>query len=88
MIIVTALAHLKLAYQAQVHLVNELRAASEKVKILSGLIPMCAWCKKIRDDQGYWQQVETYITRHSEASFTHGICPDCKKELDKAIPAS
>lgn len=85
-IIVTVLAQLKLAYQAQVRLVDELRAASEKVKILSGLIPICAWCKKIRDDQGYWQQVETYITQHSEASFTHGICPECKREMDKDIP--
>jgi hypothetical protein len=50
------------------------------VKLLTGLLPICASCKRIRDDGGYWQQVETYIRSHSEASFTHSICPEC---LDK-----
>ena len=48
-----------------------------RVRILRGLLPMCAWCKKIRDDKGYWSQVETYIRDHSEADFSHGICPEC-----------
>jgi hypothetical protein len=50
------------------------------VKSLSGLLPICASCKKIRDDKGYWDQVESYISKHSEATFTHGICPDCIKK--------
>ena len=48
-----------------------------RVKVLSGLLPICASCKKIRDDQGYWQQLERYIHDHSEAEFTHGVCADC-----------
>jgi len=52
-----------------------------KVKLLSGLIPICASCRKIRDDQGYWTQIEAYIREHSEAEFSHGICPDCVKLL-------
>lgn len=56
---------------------DELQATLAKVKLLSGLLPICASCKKIRDDQGYWQQVEIYIRNHSEAEFTHGMCPDC-----------
>jgi AmiR/NasT family two-component response regulator len=59
----------------------ELQEALAKVKTLSGLLPICASCKKIRDDQGYWHQVEVYIRDHSEADFSHGICPDCKKKL-------
>ncbi len=65
-------------------LIAELTHALEKVKVLSGMLPICASCKKIRDDKGYWQQIETYIHAHSDATFTHGICPDCaQKELDK-----
>jgi hypothetical protein len=48
-----------------------------RVKTLSGLLPICSSCKKIRDDEGYWQQLETYIARHSQAEFTHSMCPDC-----------
>jgi len=55
----------------------ELEGALAQVKQLSGLIPMCAGCKKIRDDGGYWEAVDAYISRHSEAQFTHGLCPDC-----------
>jgi hypothetical protein len=58
----------------------ELQAALAEVKQLSGLLPICAWCKRIRDDEGSWQQIETYITVHSEADFTHGICPDCARK--------
>jgi AmiR/NasT family two-component response regulator len=59
----------------------ELQAALAEVKTLSGLLPICASCKKIRDDQGYWQQVEVYICDHSEAEFSHGLCPDCAQKL-------
>jgi len=56
---------------------HELRDALENVKTLSGLLPICADCKKVRDDKGYWNQIETYITKHSDASFSHGLCPEC-----------
>jgi len=52
-----------------------------RVKQLSGLLPICASCKKIRDDQGYWTQIEAYIRDRSEAEFSHGICPECAKKL-------
>ncbi|HTL99296.1 MAG TPA: two-component regulator propeller domain-containing protein [Holophagaceae bacterium] len=60
---------------------EELSSALSHVKQLSGLLPICACCKKIRDDHGYWNQLERYISDHSEADFTHGICPDCAKEM-------
>jgi hypothetical protein len=62
-------------------LIADLREALANVKSLSGLLPICAACKKIRDDQGYWSQVESYIQKHSEAKFTHGMCPDCIKKF-------
>lgn len=62
-------------------LIQELQEASVKIKTLRGLLPICASCKKIRDDKGYWQQLEAYIQSHSEAEFSHGICPDCVKKL-------
>lgn len=62
-------------------LIAELQAALAKVKLLSGFLPICASCKKIRDDQGYWQQIESYISHNSEAVFSHGICPQCLQEL-------
>jgi PAS domain S-box-containing protein len=62
-------------------LIAELQDAISKVKLLSGMLPICASCKKIRDDTGYWNQIESYIHRHSEAEFSHSICPECAKEL-------
>jgi PAS domain-containing protein len=62
-------------------LVVELQDAFAQVKTLSGLLPICASCKKIRDDRGYWTQVEVYVRDHSQAEFTHSICPDCAKRL-------
>jgi DNA-binding response OmpR family regulator len=58
-----------------------LRQALDQIKTLSGIIPICANCKKIRDDQGYWNQVEVYVRDHSEAVFSHGLCPECKVRL-------
>jgi PAS domain-containing protein len=55
----------------------ELKEAFEKIKTLSGLIPICAGCKKIRDDKGYWNQLEKYVEEHSDAVFSHGLCPEC-----------
>jgi hypothetical protein len=60
---------------------EELAKSISEVRRLSGLLPMCAHCKKIRDDAGYWRRVEDYITAHSEIEFSHGLCPDCMKEL-------
>ena len=62
-------------------LISELQEALAKVKTLSGLLPICSSCKKIRDDKGYWNQIESYIRERSEADFTHGICPKCAKML-------
>lgn len=62
-------------------LLQELEMSLKEVKTLSGLLPICASCKKIRDDKGYWNQIESYISKHSEAKFTHGICPECTKKL-------
>lgn len=62
-------------------LITELREALANVKILSGLLPICSSCKKIRNDDGYWEQIESYIKNRSEAEFTHGICPECRKKL-------
>lgn len=59
---------------------QDLEQALSEIKILRGILPICASCKKIRDDKGYWTQIETYIGRHSEAVFSHGVCPKCIKE--------
>lgn len=65
----------------QAKLVVELKAAFERIKTLSGLLPICSECKKIRDDQGYWNLLEAYIEKHADVEFSHGICPDCLKKL-------
>ena len=62
-------------------LIDELRKAIDEVKTLRGIIPICASCKKIRDGEGFWQQVEDYIGSHSDAVFSHGICQECEKKL-------
>jgi hypothetical protein len=60
--------------------VLKLQETLDRVKTLSGLLPICAHCKNIRNDKGYWSQIETYIKDHSEAEFSHGICPECAKK--------
>jgi DNA-binding response OmpR family regulator len=62
-------------------LIRELQFALDNIKTLQGLIPICANCKKIRDDKGYWSQVEEYIAGHTDAKFSHGVCPECAKKL-------
>jgi len=62
-------------------LIAELHKALDEVKVLRGIVPICSSCKKIRDDNGYWQQVEVYVSAHSDARFTHGICPECIEML-------
>ncbi|MCP4155788.1 MAG: response regulator [bacterium] len=59
----------------------ELKKAREEIKSLRGILPICARCKKIRDDNGYWKQVEVYVEKHSDATFSHSICPECFKKL-------
>lgn len=71
----------KRAEQEREALIEELRNALAQVKTLSGLLPICAACKRIRDDNGYWRQIEAYIGEHSEAEFSHGICPECARRL-------
>ena len=60
---------------------RKLQKALDEVETLNGLLPICASCKKIRDDKGYWNQIESYIESHSEARFSHGLCPDCAEKL-------
>lgn len=78
---VLVLSQLKADFDERRRLIHDLQNALNEVKQLSGLLPICASCKKIRDDKGYWNQIETYISAHSEAQFTHGICPECAKKL-------
>lgn len=69
------------AEEAREKLVRELQEALVRIKTLSGMLPICMSCKKIRDDRGYWNQLEAYISEHSEAEFSHGYCPECAKRL-------
>jgi PAS domain S-box-containing protein len=71
----------KQAEEEREKLISKLQEALDNIKTLKGLLPICANCKKIRDDKGYWNQIETYIRNHSDAEFSHGICPDCAKKL-------
>jgi PAS domain-containing protein len=78
----------KRAEEERQRTIAELQDALQKVKTLSGLLPICASCKKIRDDKGYWNHVESYIEHHSAAQFSHGICPDCVRKLYPEIADS
>lgn len=71
----------KEAEEERENLINELQTALAEIKTLSGLIPICAHCKKIRDDKGYWNNIESYIETHTEGQFSHGLCPQCADEL-------
>jgi PAS domain S-box-containing protein len=64
-------------------IIFELQDAMDQIKTLKGLIPICAWCKKIRDDSGYWQKLETYLKEHSDVDFTHGMCDECAKKMEE-----
>jgi hypothetical protein len=66
-----------------------LQNSQEKVRQLRGLLPICAWCRRIRDDDGYWHEIEVYVRNHSKAEFTHGLCSECERRLAEdaaAIP--
>jgi DNA-binding response OmpR family regulator len=69
----------ELLIRVKTHL--DLKKARDEIRRLKGIIPICCNCKKIRDDKGFWEQVEIYIESHSDAEFSHGICPECTKEL-------
>jgi hypothetical protein len=73
----------KKAEEERERLIHDLKDALNNVKTLNGLLPICSHCKKIRDDAGYWKQIETYIESHSDASFSHSLCPACLDELYK-----
>ena len=74
----------------QRELIEKLHQALAEVKTLSGMVPICGWCKKVRADAGYWQSVEQYVAARTDAIFSHGMCPDCsekfKDEIQKANP--
>jgi hypothetical protein len=75
------LSKLRAILQQRADLITELQSALSKVKELSGILPICANCKKIRDDEGYWQDVAVYISKHTNAEFSHGICKECAAKL-------
>jgi PAS domain S-box-containing protein len=74
--------------QEREQLIVQLKEALTNVKTLSGLLPMCAWCKRIRDDQGAWSDVEHYVRHQTDADFTHGICPDCQDQVRRDLGLS
>lgn len=71
----------KLAEIDRESVIQSLKHALDEIKILKGILPICSYCKKIRDDSGYWNQLETYIRDHSDANFSHGVCPDCMQDI-------
>lgn len=72
---------LKLAEESKAKALSDREKSLEEIKILRGLLPICCSCKKIRDDKGYWREIESYIKEHSQADFTHSICPECSRKL-------
>jgi PAS domain S-box-containing protein len=84
-VMVNDITELKHAQEEREKLLKEIKEALSRVKLLSGMLPICASCKKIRNDKGYWEQIESYIRDHSDAEFSHGICPDCAKKLYPGI---
>jgi hypothetical protein len=75
----------KTIQQEKEDLIAELRTSLNRVQTLEGLLPICAGCKKIRDDDGYWNHVESYLAAHAQIRFTHGICPECAKTFFPGI---
>ncbi len=70
----------KLAEEEKEKLIQDLQKAMAKIKVLSGMLPICSYCKNIRNDEGYWQKIEVFITEHSNAEFSHSLCNDCIKK--------
>jgi PAS domain-containing protein len=86
-IVLTDITEQKAATEALEEERRRLQQALEEVRTLQGIVPICAYCKNIRDDAGYWSQVEQYISKHSNAEFSHGICPECFKKEMMALEA-
>ena len=76
---------LRLKEKEQQKLISELQEALAEIKTLKGFIPICASCKKIRDDQGYWNQLEAYISKHTDAVLSHGLCPECAEKYEEEL---
>ena len=83
--VASAIEH-KRADEERRQLIQELQSALEEIKTLQGILPVCSHCMKVRDDQGYWNQIDAYIQQHSDAKISHGICPQCAKELYPDLP--
>lgn len=64
---------------------KQLKEALEHVRTLEGLLPICAWCKRVRADEGHWQHIESYVATHSNAIWTHGICPECQARMKSEV---
>jgi integral membrane sensor domain MASE1 len=79
--LVAVLAERRQAKEEQTHLLGQLLQALEEIKTIRGMIPVCAWCKKVRTDAGAWEQMEYYLSKHLDATFTHGACPECAKKI-------
>ncbi len=80
--IIRDISELKRSRGEREQLITRLQAALDAVRTLSGLLPVCAWCKKVRDDRGYWEEVTTFLARREGVELTHGICPDCSREVE------
>ena len=80
-LLVDELDNRKKAEDEKAKLIKKLEQALSEIKSLKGMVPICSNCKKIRDDKGYWNKLEVYIQKHSEAEFSHGLCPDCSEKL-------
>jgi DNA-binding response OmpR family regulator len=78
---VQAMARIITAERERDRLIEKLKKALSEIKTLNALLPICANCKKIRDDKGYWEKIEVYVMEHTDSEFTHGICPECMKTL-------
>jgi integral membrane sensor domain MASE1 len=85
MLLAAGVAERRAAEQARLALIANLQTALTEIKTLRGMIPICAWCKSIRDDAGYWQQLEKYLYEHTDAHFSHGICPKCYEKQEHSI---
>jgi integral membrane sensor domain MASE1 len=85
LVLAAAVAEIKQAEVQRSQLIGDLEHALAEIKTLRGLVPVCAWCKRIRNDQGFWQQLEVYLHAHTEAEFTHGMCPECLERRTAAL---
>jgi K+-sensing histidine kinase KdpD len=82
-VVAVLLSELKKTLEQQSRVISDLQKALAEIKTLSGLLPICGWCKHVRDDRGYWKQVELYIEEHSDVKFSHFMCPRCAENFKK-----